>query len=100
MTEHAQSYPVWQPRHSATFYRVTSAGGPALAGGAFEEAYPEHAAVRAVVSGSVPTPAGRRHGVLELSARPAAIAAANDRGVLIPPAADLAALRAGQAVQG
>ena len=50
--------------------------------------------------GPVETPAGRRHGTLELSARPAALAAANDTGVLIPPAADLASLRAGQAVQG
>ena len=50
--------------------------------------------------GPVATPAGRRHGTLELSARPAALAAANDTGALIPPAADLAGLRAGQAVQG
>ena len=70
------------------------------AGGSFEEAFPEHGAVEAVVLGPVETPAGRRHGTLELSARPAALAAANDTGVLIPPAADLASLRAGQAVQG
>lgn len=56
--------------------------------------------MRAVVLGTVPTPAGRRHGVLELSARPAALAAANDAGKLVPPAADLASLRAGQAIQG
>jgi hypothetical protein len=70
------------------------------AGGSFEEAFPEHGAVEAVVMGPVATPAGRRHGTLELSARPSAVAAANAAGALIPPAADLASLRAGQAVQG
>lgn len=70
------------------------------AGSSIEEAFPEHGAVEAVVMGPVDTPAGRRHGTLELSARPSAMAAANDTGALIPPAADLASLRAGQAVQG
>lgn len=85
-------------RHSKCSIHCTD--DPPHAGQTFEEAFPEHGPVQAVVLGTVPTPAGRRHGVLELSTRPAAIAAANNKGVLIPPAADLAALAAGQAVQG
>lgn len=54
-----------------------------------------------MVVGTQPTPAGKRHHVLEVTARPSAVvAAAGAAHPDNPQAVDLASLQPGQTVQG
>lgn len=70
------------------------------AAGAFAAAYPEGGPFSGVVVGTQPTPAGKRHHVLEVTARPSAVAAAAAARPDAPQTVDLASLQPGQTVQG